>query len=414
MRDQPIISSLLDVDFYKLSMGQMIYHLHPNVPVTFSFINRSKSVSLPRFIDIGRLREELEHCRSLRFTSQELHYVMGTYEYDQPMFSVDFIKFLNTLALPEFQLEEYDGQFVLNFAGAWSTGTYWETIGMSVMNELFFRSMMTSYSRFEREQAEANGRLRLGDKVRKLRDNSDITFSDFGTRRRFSRSWQDYVVGTLSEELPGQFKGTSNVLLAQKYGVMPTGTNAHELPMVYSGIYREEDDVDPASSQRRVLTDWETEYSLGLSLFLPDTFGSNWFFENVVTEDQLRRWKGSRQDSGDPLDYAERRIQEYRNFDIDPLTKLIVFADGLSVKSMKYLASALKGRVRYTFGWGTDLTNDLGFKPISIVIKPTMAAGHPVAKLSDNIAKATGPEEAVARMKNLVGYTNTFLAECVS
>jgi nicotinate phosphoribosyltransferase len=182
---------------------------------------------------------------------------------------------------------------------------------------------------------ESDGRIALGKKIRELRRHPHITFSDFGTRRRFSRKWQDYVVGTLVEECPDQFKGTSNVLLAQKYGVMPTGTNAHELPMVYSGIHFEDDhDKTPAYSQHRVLADWEAEYGLGLSIFLPDTFGSDWFFANAVTPNQLRSWKGSRQDSGVPLKYAEKRIREYQDAGIDPKEKLSGKADGLLVKNI--------------------------------------------------------------------------------
>ena len=414
MRDGPIIESLLDIDFYKLSMGQMIFHRHPKMPVTLGFINRTASVQLAETVSIGRLREELEHCRTLRFSPQELHFIMGTYEYEQPMFNLDYINFLKGLALPEFDLEAENGQFKLSFSGNWAEVTCWETLAMSIVNELYYRTLMKKYSRFECELIEADGRIALGNKIREIRRNPNITFSDFGTRRRFSRVWQDYVVGTLVEECPGQFKGTSNVFLAQKYGIMPTGTNAHELPMVYSGIYFYQDQEDPTStySQRRVLADWEAEYGLGLSIFLPDTFGSDWFFDKAVRVDQLRSWKGSRQDSGVPLDYAEKRINEYEAIGVDPVEKLIVFADGLNVEKMKEISEALRGRIRYTFGWGTDLTNDLGFKPLSIVVKAVEAAGHPVAKLSDNIAKATGPKEAVERMKRLIGYTNTFTATC--
>lgn len=412
MKDRPIIESLLDLDFYKLSMGQMIFHRHANVPVTLGFINRTASVPLADVVDIGRLREELEHCRALRFSPQELHYVMGTYEYEQPMFTLDYINFLKNLSLPDFYLEGHDGQLNLLFDGNWAEVTYWETLAMSIVSELYYRALAKKYSRFERELIEADGRIALGRKIRKIRQNPGITFSDFGTRRRFSKVWQDYVVGTLIEECPGQFKGTSNVFLAQKYGIMPTGTNAHELPMVYSGIYFDQDENDPAYSQRRVLADWESEYDLGLSIFLPDTFGSDWFFKKAVSAKQLRKWKGSRQDSGVPIEYAERRIREYEDAKIDPKGKLIVFADGLNVEKMKEISEALQGRIRYTFGWGTDLTNDFGFKPISIVVKAIRANGYPVAKLSDNIAKATGPKEAVDRMKRLVGYTNTFTATC--
>lgn len=415
MQDKPIIESLLDLDFYKLSMGQMIFHRHPKVPVTLSFINRSSSVPLAEIVSIGRLREELEHCRTLRFSSQELHYIMGTYEYEQPMFALDYINFLKSLVLPKFDLEVDGDQLRISFSGDWAGATYWETLAMSIVNELYYRTLIQKYSHFERELVESDGKIALGRKIRDLRRNPNITFSDFGTRRRFSRQWQDYVVGVMAKECPDQFKGTSNVLLAQKYGLMPTGTNAHELPMVYTGIYFEEDtEKNPTYSQHRVLADWEEEYGMGLSIFLPDTFGSDWFFSNAVTPKQFRNWKGSRQDSGVPLEYAEKRIQEYQDAGIDPKEKLIVFADGLRVETMKEISEKLHGRIRYTFGWGTDLTNDLGFKSISIVVKAVEAAGHPVAKLSDNISKATGPRVAVERMKRIVGYTNTFAEACKS
>lgn len=415
MHDRPIIESLLDLDFYKLSMGQMIFHRHPTVPVRFAFINRTTSVHIAEIVDIGRLREELEHCRTLRFSPQELHYIMGTYEYEQPMFQLDYINFLKGLALPEFDLQIENGQLRLSFCGNWAEATYWETLAMSIVNELYYRTLLQKYSRFEYELVESDGKIALGRKIRELRKNPNITFSDFGTRRRFSRQWQDYVVSVLVKECPDQFKGTSNVLLAQKYGLMPTGTNAHELPMVYSGIYFQEDmGKNPTYSQHRVLADWEEEYGMGLSIFLPDTFGSDWFFANAVTPDQLRNWKGSRHDSGVPLEYARKRIQKYQDAGIDPKEKLIVFADGLRVEIMREISEKLQESIRYTFGWGTDLTNDLGFSPLSIVVKAVEAAGHPVAKLSDNISKATGPVEAVKRMKRLVGYTNTYATACTS
>ncbi len=413
-RDLPIIESLMDTDFYKLSMGQMIFHRHPKVPVEFSFFNRSKGIQLANKIDIGQLREELENCRNLRFTPQELHYIMGTYEYGNPMFKFDYIDFLRTMRLPEFQLEKRDGQIDLRFAGEWAKTTYWEIFAMSIVNELYFESLMKGYTSFQRDQVEARGRLNLGSKLATLANHPNITWSEFGTRRRFSRTWQDYVVKTMKEECGDQFRGTSNTFLASKYGLMPVGTNAHELSMVYSGIFHDSDNVDHTYSQKRVLNDWDNEYGYGLSIFLPDTFGSDWFFKNCVDSDMLRRWKGSRQDSGEPLEYAEKRIWEYINACINPMDKLIIFADGLTADKMVQISEALYGRIQNTFGWGTDASNDLGFKSISIVVKPTLANGHKVAKLTDNVAKATGSVEAVERMKTLVGYTNTFQEECRS
>ncbi len=412
--DKPIITSLSDIDFYKFAMGKMIHRKHPNASVTLSFLNRTKSVPLARVIDMDRLWQELQHCRTLRFTPQELHYLMGTYEYFQPMFSIDYIHFLKDLRLPEFSLGEIDGQLDLQFFGNWAEVTYWETLAMSIVDQLYGEHLTQDFSRFELQCLEAEGVIRLEKKVRCLNAHQDITFSDFGTRRRFSQKWQDRIVEILVEECGDRFKGTSNVALADKYGITPVGTNAHELPMVYSGIFWREDDKNPMYSHRQVLKDWEDEYGLGLSIFLPDTVSSDWFFKNVVNREQLRQWKGSRQDSGNPLQYANDRIIEYKANRIDPLSKLIVFADGQNVQSMMQISEALHGKIGYTFGWGTDLTNDVGFDPISIVVKATQANGHPVAKLSDNIAKATGPKEAVDRMKRLVNYDVTFSEECKS
>ena len=404
MKDRDfIINSLLDVDFYKFTMGQMIFHRHPSTEVELTFTNRTSSVKLAEVIDMGRLKRELDHCRELYLTPDEIHYIMGVYEYEKPMFRMDYIQFLKTLRLPEFHLSKTDdGQINLRFVGRWELVTYWETLAMSVINELYYEAKMKDFSKFERDLVLSEGKLRLGKKITELKKHPEITFSDFGTRRRFSREWQDFTVSTLAEECAKQFKGTSNVLLAKKYGLMPVGTNAHELPIVYSGIFADKDEIDPSYSSRMVVMNWGFEYGMGLSIFLPDTFGSDWFFKNVVDEEKLRNWKGSRHDSGDPIGYAEKRIAEYESCRIDPKTKLIIFADGLSVHKMVEISEKLNGRIQSTFGWGTDLSNDVGFPSIQIVVKPTKSDGRPVGKLTDDVSKATGSPEAIERWKNLV------------
>src|ERR1700752_22518 len=133
--DQPIIQSLLDVDFYKDTMGQAIFHRHAAVPVKFAFQNRHKNIRLAECIDLAKLRENLEHVRSLRFSRQELHFLMGTFEYSQPMFKLDYIEFLETFRLPEFHLEVRDGQLVLEFFGEWAYVSRWETPAMQVVSE---------------------------------------------------------------------------------------------------------------------------------------------------------------------------------------------------------------------------------------------------------------------------------------
>jgi nicotinate phosphoribosyltransferase len=209
-----------------------------------------------------------------------------------------------------------------------------------------------------------------------------------------------------------RFKGTSDVFLARKYGVTPIGTNAHELPMGYMGIFWDKDTEDPTYSHRQVLTDWEEEYGLDLSLFLPDTVSSDWFFKNVATPDQIRRWKGSRQDSGNSVSYTNNRIDEYLALGVNPRSKLVIFADGQDADSMIALWTMFRNRIGCTFGPGTHLTNDLGFDPVSIVVKIMISNGHSVGKLSDNIKKATGSDEAIERMKRATEYKVTFSQDC--
>lgn len=412
--DKPIIQSLLDVDFYKDTMGQAIFHRHANVPVKLEFQNRHKHVRLTECIDLAQLRENLEHVRSLRFTRQELHFLMGTFEYNQPMFKLDYIEFLQTLRLPEFHIDTHDGQLVLEFLGGWASVTRWETLALQVVSEL--------YGKYQTRDAPwPEGERRLDEKIKLFKANPSITFSDFGTRRRFSRSWQEHVVARLAEQFPApsvfadneQFRGTSNTLLAMKYGLTPMGTNAHELPMVYSAIYRDEDEkAGRLVSSEHVLEDWETEYGLGLSIFLPDTYGSDYFFSKVAPRRMLETWKGSRHDSGSPKEYGDKVIRMYEAAGIDPAAKLIVFADGLDAPLIDELERYFHGRIQTTFGIGTNLTNDLGPAALSIVVKPVSANGLPVVKLSDNIAKASGNPAEVDRMKRLVGYSMNFAEAC--
>jgi nicotinate phosphoribosyltransferase len=407
----PIIRSFLDVDFYKSTMGQFAFHRHPEVEVRYGSKNRTKGVRLAEIIDPGQLREELDWTRdNIRANKSELHYLRGTNEYAERMFKEDYLEFLGGLSLTDYYLEVVDGNFVLEFAGPWSKDIYWETMALAIKNELYNQALMKGMSRFSQDLVFAEGKKRLAEKIKKLKVYPEITISDFGTRRRFSFEWQDYVVGVLAQELPGQFLGTSNTYLAMKHGLLPMGTEAHEMDMVYSGIYHESDD-DIRASHQKVIKDWWDEYGWGLSVALSDTFGTDFFFRDMSRE-QAQAWKGIRQDSGNPIAIGEKTIAFYKGHGIDPREKLIVFSDGLDVDRIIEIYKHFKGRIKTTFGWGTNLTNDLGFKPLSIVIKVIEANGHGTVKLSDNLAKAIGKPEDVERFKRIFGYSGTTYEEC--
>lgn len=410
VKQEPIIQSLLDTDFYKFTMGQLVFHRYPYVPVKYAFTNRTKSVLLADFISEEDLCRELDHARTLRFNKTELHYLRGTNEYSDRMFKEDYLGFLCEFQLPRYNLDVRDGQFILEFQGAWSEAIYWETIALAIINELYYRSLLSKMSRFEQEVVFAEGRKRLAEKIAKLRQYPEITFCDFGTRRRFSRAWQDYVVGVMAEELPDQMLGTSNTYLASKHGLLPMGTSAHETFMVMSGIMGEHEESIRAS-HNQVLREWWDEYGFGLSVALADTYGTDFFFRDM-TEEQARNWKGLRQDSGNPFEFGEKSIAFYKKFGIDPKTKMIVFSDGLDVDTIIALHQRFRGRIKTTFGWGTNLTNDLGLKALSLVVKAVSANGRGLVKLSDNIAKAIGNPIDVMFFKQIFGHDVTTFEEC--
>jgi nicotinate phosphoribosyltransferase len=415
----PIVQSRLEPDFYKFSMGQLIWRKYADVEVRFAFANRTPQARLGEVIDLGELREQFEHARALLFTNTELHYLRGTNEYQQRMFDEGYLEFLRQLRLPDFELRRLDGELEVAFSGRWAEVTYWETVALSIINETYYRTLLRSLSRFERKAIFAEGIRRLRHKIRVLRDRPDVLFSDFGTRRRFSAAWQRVVDEALMEELnhgssEGQLLGTSNTYLAMTTGLVPMGTAAHELPMVVAGML-DAGGADPEwlrQAQRQVIDGWWEQYEWGLSIFLPDTFGTD-FFLTVVTPDDLRRWKGFRWDSGDLPQFGDRIIAAYEQVDVDPREKMLVASDALDLPVILDAHRHFDGRLRVSYGWGTGLTNDLldnvmigdrWFGPMSLVVKPTHADGRGLVKLSDNPAKAVGRPEDVARYKRAAAY----------
>lgn len=412
MRDEPIIKSLLDTDFYKLTMGQVVFFHYPSIKVLFAFKNRTKNVLLSRIIKKEALCRELDYVQTLKLNRTEIRYLRGATIGTQQMFRNEYLYFLeNQLHLPKYKLEYQGDNLILEFEGDWAHAIYWEIYALAIINELYYRTILADKSKLELDTLRAYGTLRLSEKVKILKENPEIVFIDFGTRRRFSHDWQDYIVGTLAEELPeNQFRGTSNVCLAMKHGLLPMGTSAHEMFMVLAGAM-DANDKAVHESYQEVMQRWYEHYGLELSIALTDTFGSEYHFQNT-TKRQAENWKGLRQDSGDPIAFGERVITFYQSHGIDPREKLIIFSDGLEIDTILKLHQHFNGRIKTSFGWGTNLTNDLGPKALSLVIKPVEANGRGLVKLSDNLAKAIGKPEDIERYKRIFGYNENTYQEC--
>jgi len=401
----PIVRSLIDTDFYKLLMCQSVFRNRPDTEVTFSLINRTTSIPLARLVDEGELREQLDHIRSLSLSRGESTFLRGnTFYGKRQMFRPDFMEWFEGLRLPAYHLERRDGQYELTFEGRWPEVMMWEIPALAVLMELRSRAVLKDMGRFELQVLYARAMTRVWEKVQRLRDLPALRIADFGTRRRHSFLWQDWCVQAMMEGLGEKFTGTSNCLIAMRREVEAIGTNAHELPMVYAALA--ESDAELARAPYQVLADWHEEHDGNLRIILPDTFGTRGFLENAP--DWLAGWTGIRIDSGDPAEGAETAIAWWRSRGEDPREKLVIFSDGLDVDTIAALHARFSGRVKVSFGWGTLLTNDFrglaahdGLAPFSLVCKAVAANGRPTVKLSDNPAKAMGPEDEIARYKRV-------------
>ncbi|MBC9035101.1 nicotinate phosphoribosyltransferase [Sphingomonas sp. JC676] len=408
-RLDPIIRSLLDTDFYKLLMLQMIRHLYPDVTATFALINRTKTVRIADCIDEAELRAQLDHARTLRFTRKELIWLSGNSFYGrEQMFSPDFIAWLAGFRLPEYELRKVDGQYELRFEGAWTETTMWEIPALAIVNELRSRAAMKGRGRFELDVLYARAKAKLWGKVERLQRLPDLALSDFGTRRRHGFLWQRWCVNALNEGLGAHFIGTSNVLLAMDNDLEAIGTNAHELPMVLAALAK--DDAEVARAPYRVLEDWRDHYSGNLLIALPDAFGTTAFLDNAP--DWLADWTGFRPDSAPPIEAGEQIIGWWQEKGRDPRKKLLIFSDGMDIDTIEQTYRHFDGRVRMSFGWGTNLTNDFrgcapfetdALDPISLVCKVVAANDRPAVKLSDNPTKATGEASEIARYLAIFG-----------
>jgi nicotinate phosphoribosyltransferase len=406
-RIDPIVRSLLDTDFYKLLMLQTVYRRHPDLNVVFSLINRSKDVPIARLIDEDDLRAQLDHIRTLRLTRGESTWLRGNTFYGKRwMFGPDFMQWFEDFDMPEYRLERRGEQYELTFEGSWPEAMMWEIPALAVLMELRSRAVLHEMAQFELQVLYARAMTRLWEKIERLRKLPDLRISDFGTRRRHSFLWQDWAVQAMIEGLGDRFLGTSNCLIAMRRDLEAIGTNAHELPMVYAALA--EDDERLAEAPYKVLENWHADYDGNLRIILPDTYGTKGFLQRAP--EWLASWTGIRIDSGVPEEGAETAIAWWESRGQDPREKLVIFSDGLDVDRIEALYARFHGRVKLGFGWGTLLTNDFRglapddrLRPFSLVCKAVSADGRPTVKLSDNPAKAIGPQDQIERYKRVFG-----------
>jgi nicotinate phosphoribosyltransferase len=433
----PITRSMLDTDFYKLLMLQLIWKRFPTTHASFSLLNRSISVRLGDIISVDQLREQLEETRRQRFHKSELIWLAGNTFYGRRgIFEPAFLEWLERdFRLSGYELSVEHGQINLSFHGLWTETTMWEIYALSIIDELKTRAALKHLSEFEIDILYARAKSKLWGKMERLRGVPRLSVSDFGTRRRHSFLWHEYVVKAMSDVLGPNFAGSSNAYLAYKHDLEAIGTNAHELPMALAALANNDEDLKTA--QYRLLELWQQTYQGELLILLPDTFGTTQFLEHAP--DWVANWTGQRIDSKDPYVAGDEYIAWLQQRGRDPRQKLLIASDGLDVDQIlglhAYFAGTLRNgalptdfhraedfldeskwiserRVRFSAGWGTFLTNDFrncnphgdeNFDPVSLVCKLVDVEGRPAVKLSDNYEKALGVASEVERYRRVFG-----------
>lgn len=373
--DKPPVSSLLDNDFYKITMMRVVFERFPAARAKYRFVCRTKDVDLRPLRDA--LRDRIDRIADARFTGDELSWLRQF-----PYLSEGFVDALQTFRLVagDVSVGERDGQLEVLIEGPWWRTILWEVPILAAISELYHAAQG-----HVSPASVAEGLRRADDKLAFLKarvpDGGRFRIIDMGTRRRFSGDWQRRIVAHLAGGAPDVFVGTSNMHLAKETGLRLYGTMAHEYLSAFQAL------VHPADSQRAALDMWMDVYRGDLGTALTDTIGMDAFFRDFDRK-LAGSFGGCRHDSGDPYVWGRRLIEHYHSLGIDPKTKSAVFSDNLDIPKAHALFVDFADEINPLFGIGTNLTNDLGTPRLSIVMKLVTLNGRPVAKISDEPAKA--------------------------
>ena len=377
-----IITSLLDTDLYKFTMMQVVLHQFPGAQVEYRFKCRTAGIDLVPYI--GEIRDEIRHLCSLRFREDELQWLRSL-----RFIKSDFVDFLDLFQMNEKYITvspslKYTGEIDIVIVGPWLYTILCEIPILAIVNEIYFR-------RTRPVPDFTEGRRRLLEKIALVAGDERLVgcrIADYGTRRRFSKVWQEEVLQILRQRLGQQFAGTSNTWFAMKQNLTPLGTMAHEYLQACQSLGPRLRDSQTYAFER-----WAREYRGDLGIALSDVYGFDAFLRDFDMY-FCKLFDGVRHDSGDPIAWGERMIAHLEKLRIDPKTKTLIFSDSLDFPRVVELYLRFADRARLAFGVGTNLTNDLGYTPLQIVVKLVRCNGQPVAKLSDTPAKNMCDDEA--------------------
>ena len=374
----PIITSLLETDAYKFSMGQAIYHQFSDYKTTWTFKCRNKDVHFTPEM-VKEIKRQIRLYCNLRFTEEELEYldrikwIKGSY--------CDFLR----LWAPRYEDFSFGTDdpcgLTIETRGTWLNTSLYEIPTLAIVNEVYFRMA------YDYDHLLDSFKERLAAKIQKIESGEYNIgpFSEFGLRRRLSGEAQALAVEAFKDHHypDSTFVGTSNVYLAKKYGITPIGTMAHEWIMcVGQGNHKH----NPSYSNWYSMDAWIKEYGVLNGTALTDAITTDCFLEDFqLTYATL--FSGVRHDSGDPYEWGDKMISHYKSLEIDPMTKTLLFSDSLNFEKANRIKEYFKGRAKVAFGIGTYISNDTDVPALNIVMKTTVCNGMDVAKISDTKGK---------------------------
>lgn len=385
-----VLTSLLDNDFYKFTMQCGVVQLFPKTKARYTFINRGKHEFSEGFDKA--LRAAVDAMAELKLTKDEKAFLVKNCPYLSPLY-LDFLEGYR-YDPSEVHIAQEGNDLKVTVEGHWYRTILWEVPLLAIISELYYQ--LTNATAWTDAQVIANTREK-----ELLYKELGVVFAEFGTRRRHSYHVHDIVMRTLLEGYGSTFMGSSNVHFAMKYKVKPIGTHAHEWFMFHAAEYSYK------MANALSLEHWVDVYRGDLGVALSDTYTTDVFFKQFDKKFS-KLFDGVRHDSGDPIVFAEKTIAHYKKMGIDPLSKYIIFSDGLNPKKVQAITESCKGKIGISFGIGTDLTNDVGLRPMNIVMKLTEVLTSddewvPTVKLSDEPNKHTGDPKMIALAKGILG-----------
>jgi nicotinate phosphoribosyltransferase len=383
------LNSILDNDFYKITMQNAVVKLFPSSIVKYEFINRGKH-QFPEGFDTA-LREAVNKMAELKLTKEEKKFMARTC----PYIDLPYLDFLEGYHYDpsEVKIHQEGSELSVTVEGLWYRTILWEVPLLALISELHYEM-----NHMERDSNEVvmSKTLEKADALAKL----GVNFAEFGTRRRHSHKVQNLVMEALMQKKDSTFIGTSNVHFAMKYGVKPIGTHAHEWFMFHAAEYGFK------MANELALEHWVDVYRGDLGVALSDTYTTDVFFQQFDKK-FAKLFDGVRHDSGDPLEFADKTIAHYQKHGINPLFKYIIFSDGLNLEKVEEITKYCSGKIGISFGIGTNLTNDVGLKPMNIVMKLIGVQAPnkeliPTVKLSDEHGKYTGDPKMIELAKEFL------------